>query len=208
MVVLRKDLGYRVVVLRLGHRRERDKRISTHVGLVARAFGAAGIIYSGEEDKSLIESLSRVVARWGGDGFEVSYTREWRGVIKEWREKGGCVVHLTMYGLPVDNVIDLVKRHRDILVIVGSEKVPREVYDIVDHNISIGTQPHSEVAALAIFLDRLFQGKELNIYFTDAKIAIVPTPRGKRIVNLENISEEKTHHLSHDRRFITDSLYH
>ena len=27
-------------VLRLGHRRERDKRITSHLGLTARAFGA------------------------------------------------------------------------------------------------------------------------------------------------------------------------
>ncbi len=30
----------RLSVLRLGHRRERDKRITSHLGLTARAFGA------------------------------------------------------------------------------------------------------------------------------------------------------------------------
>ncbi|MGI0148094.1 MAG: tRNA (cytidine(56)-2'-O)-methyltransferase, partial [Thermoplasmata archaeon] len=34
----------RVTVLRLGHRPSRDKRVTTHVALVARAFGAAGIL--------------------------------------------------------------------------------------------------------------------------------------------------------------------
>ena len=46
-----------IVVLRLGHRRARDKRISTHVGLVARAFGAQKIIYSGEKDQKLLDSI-------------------------------------------------------------------------------------------------------------------------------------------------------
>ena len=30
----------RLSVLRLGHRRQRDKRITSHLGLTARAFGA------------------------------------------------------------------------------------------------------------------------------------------------------------------------
>lgn len=184
MIILRKDLGYRVVVLRLGHRVARDKRISTHIGLVARAFGASGVIYSGEEDMGVIESLSRVAARWGGDGFEASYTSRWRDFVKEWRARGGCAVHLTMYGLPIDHVMDLIRGCREILVIVGSEKVPRDVYEMVDHNVSVGSQPHSEVAALAVFLDRLFEGRELSIGFTDAGIYIIPTPRGKKIVNV------------------------
>ncbi|HDN90942.1 MAG TPA: tRNA (cytidine(56)-2'-O)-methyltransferase, partial [Candidatus Aenigmarchaeota archaeon] len=42
----------RIVVVRLSHRKKRDQRVSTHVALVARAFGAEGIFYSGEKDKS------------------------------------------------------------------------------------------------------------------------------------------------------------
>jgi tRNA (cytidine56-2'-O)-methyltransferase len=196
MIVLRKDLEYRVYVLRLGHRVERDKRVSTHVGLVARAFGASGIIYAGDRDDEMMSSVIDVVDRWGGDGFEVSYTQSWRKIIENWRVEGGCVVHLTMYGIPVDDVIELIRRCRDILVIVGSEKVPREVYQLSDYNVSIGSQPHSEVAALAIFLDRLFQGRELKIIYTDAKIAIIPSPRGKVVLNIDAVREEKTHHSS------------
>ena len=33
-----------IVVLRLGHRLERDKRVTTHVGLVGRALGARGML--------------------------------------------------------------------------------------------------------------------------------------------------------------------
>ncbi|MEM5871528.1 MAG: tRNA (cytidine(56)-2'-O)-methyltransferase, partial [Candidatus Aenigmatarchaeota archaeon] len=54
-----------IYVLRLGHRIHRDERISTHCGLVARAFGADGIIYSGEHDEKLIESVKRVSEEWG-----------------------------------------------------------------------------------------------------------------------------------------------
>jgi tRNA (cytidine56-2'-O)-methyltransferase len=33
----------RITVLRLSHRVGRDERVTTHVGLTARAFGASGI---------------------------------------------------------------------------------------------------------------------------------------------------------------------
>ncbi|MDD3564451.1 MAG: tRNA (cytidine(56)-2'-O)-methyltransferase, partial [Methanothrix sp.] len=56
----------RVVVLRLGHRPERDKRITTHVGLVARAFGAEEMILAGRYEK-LVSGLEDVAHRWGGD---------------------------------------------------------------------------------------------------------------------------------------------
>ena len=50
-----------VYVLRLGHRPQRDKRISTHVALTARAFGAKGI-YFDRYDKSVFESVGEVVS--------------------------------------------------------------------------------------------------------------------------------------------------
>jgi tRNA (cytidine56-2'-O)-methyltransferase len=48
-------------------------------------------------------------------------------------------------------------------------------------NIAVGNQPHSEIAALAIFLDRYFQGKELVNTFENAKMRIIPSSRGKRV---------------------------
>jgi tRNA (cytidine56-2'-O)-methyltransferase len=47
--------------------------------------------------------------------------------------------------------------------------------------VSVGNQPHSECSALAIFLDRYFEGKELERDFDGAKIKIVPKERGKAI---------------------------
>ena len=40
-----------IEVLRIGHRPGRDKRVTTHVALVARAFGAGGIYIPGGDDK-------------------------------------------------------------------------------------------------------------------------------------------------------------
>ena len=170
-----------VWVLRLGHRRERDVRLTTHVALVARAFGCDGIILSGEKDDSVIKSVRKVVEKWGGH-FEIKYERNWKKVIKRW---GGKKVHLTMYGIPVDDEIKRIRRYKNILVIVGSEKVPSEVFELVDWNISITNQPHSEAAALAIFLDRYFAGKELRKKFEDAKVEVIPQKRGKKIIKLK-----------------------
>ncbi|MEM4232772.1 MAG: tRNA (cytidine(56)-2'-O)-methyltransferase, partial [Thermoplasmata archaeon] len=63
-----------------------------------------------------------------------------------------------------------------------AEKVPREVYDLADMNVSVGNQPHSEVAALAIFLDRYSGGKVLERDFGGA-LTVVPNPRGKTVVD-------------------------
>jgi len=177
----------KVVVLRLGHRLGRDKRISTHVGLVARAFGAAGIVYVGEVEESVLNSLRKVVETWGGPFF-VEKTSSYRQFIREWKKKGGIVVHLTMYGINIEGT-DIIERIRatgkDILVVVGAEKVPRDVYEMADFNVAIGNQPHSEVAALAVFLDRLFGGKELTRQFKGARLVIIPSERGKVVKRVE-----------------------
>ena len=167
-----------IVVLRLGHRPERDKRITTHVCLVARAFGADGIIVGASEDHHVRDSVEDIVDRWGGHFF-IKFESQWRKILRNW---SGKIVHLTMYGIPVDSVIGNIRTAGDLLIVVGAEKVPREVYDLADYNVAIGNQPHSEVAALAIFLDRLFEGKELNREFKNAKLKIVPQEGGKKVV--------------------------
>ena len=168
-----------ITVLRLGHRPQRDKRITTHVALVARAFGADEIIITTKDEK-IEKNVNDMVKRFGGD-FKIVTGIPWKKVVKEF---SGTIVHLTMYGLPVDEIISKIHRDRDLLIIVGAEKVPREIYEIADFNISIGNQPHSEVAALAIFLDRFFKGKELNREFRNAKIKIVPQQKGKKVIRI------------------------
>ncbi|AIU70907.1 tRNA 2'-O-methylase [Thermococcus eurythermalis] len=176
-----------IVVLRLGHRPERDKRITTHVALTARAFGADKIIIAAEEDEHVRESVEDVVKRWGGP-FEIEFDPGWKKILKEWREKG-VIVHLTMYGIHVDDAMPKLKEElkagKDILVVVGAEKVPRDVYELAHYNVAVGNQPHSEVAALAVFLDRLLDGEGLRKEFEGAKLKIIPQERGKKVVQLE-----------------------
>jgi tRNA (cytidine56-2'-O)-methyltransferase len=171
-----------VEVLRLGHRGDRDKRISTHVALTARALGADRIIFTTEDDH-VENSVKKVVESWGGN-FEFVVEKHWRKYIKEFKKRG-IVVHLTMYGANINEIMPEIRelsKDKDILVIVGAEKVPKEVYELADYNVSVGNQPHSEVAALAIFLDRLFEGKTLYRDFENAKIKIVPSNKGKVVI--------------------------
>ena len=175
----------RVYVLRLGHRPERDKRITTHVGLVARAFGANGFILADICDEHVMESIRGVLERWGGR-MHLECGVPGKRYVREWKRSGGEGIHLTMYGLHVDDVIDEIRESpRPKLVVVGAEKVPWFYYEEADYNVAIGNQPHSEVAALAVFLDRLYMGEELRVEFPGARLRIVPSPRGKRVVSLE-----------------------
>ena len=171
----------KVWVLRLGHRRIRDQRITSHCALVARAFGAKGITYSGDKDENLEKSIRKVVEKWGGQ-FEINYEKNWKKVIKIWK---GKIVHLTMYGLPIQDVVKKIKgSKKNLLVIIGSQHVPGEVYHLSDWNVAVSNQPHSEVAALAVFLDGFFDGKELKKEFQKSKIKITPHEHGKKVLKV------------------------
>lgn len=163
-----------IKILRLGHRAGRDDRISTHVGLTARQWGADEVVFSGEKDSNMIQSQEDIIERWGGD-IDISYTENWRKQIKNF---DGFKVHLTMYGQRIGQKMDEIRQNYqdqgDILVVVGAEKVPRWVYKNVDLNISVGNQPHSEISALAVFLDRLQEG-EIREEFEDAEIRVEPS---------------------------------
>ncbi len=171
----------KITILRINHRHHRDHRISTHVGLAARALGANGIIYSGEKDEALIESINKITGKWGGP-FECRYDPKWKSIVKAWKIKGGKVVHLTMYGLRIqDKIKEINDDKSDLLIIVGSEKVPWDAYELADWNIAVTGQPHSEVAALAIMLEKLNK-KSLDVKFKNAKIKLNPCKMGKDIV--------------------------
>ncbi|MCF3653426.1 MAG: tRNA (cytidine(56)-2'-O)-methyltransferase [Aigarchaeota archaeon] len=177
----------RITVLRLGHRIARDKRVTTHVALVARAYGAHEIIITGDRDDNLIRRIEIIVEKWGGP-FSARFEDNWREVIRRFKEAGAAIIHLTMYGVNLPDIIDEIRRiwrdGKDLLVIVGGEKVPGEVYGLADYNIAVGNQPHSEVAALATFLDWLQEGEELRREFSNAKLKIIPSPRGKKVIRL------------------------
>ena len=170
-----------ISVLRLGHRRERDKRITSHLGLTARAFGADKIILCGEEDKSPLETWSSVTSRFGGN-FDCYYEPKPLNFLRKIsKTKSSTIIHLTMYGQDLEEIIPKIPNDKSMIIVVGGTKVPGEVYGLSDYNISIGNQPHSEVAALAIFLNTWVGRIDPSEKFNGGEIKVIPSIRGKKV---------------------------
>lgn len=170
----------RIEVLRIGQRLVRDDRVTTHVALVSRAFGASKIIMQ-EVNPEIKKTISDINRTWGST-FEVEITDNWKKVLKA-KKNSFKIVHLTMYGENIDSVKDKLRQEEQILIVVGAEKVPREVYDMADYNVAVGNQPHSEISALAVLLDRILQGKQFLKKHENARKEIIPTKRGKKVLD-------------------------
>jgi tRNA (cytidine56-2'-O)-methyltransferase len=172
----------KILILRLGHRIQRDQRITTHVGLTGRALGAEGMLLD-SDDSGIEKSMNEVVKRWGGS-FYVRRISNWKNEIKKWKGSGGKVIHLSMYGVNLPDVISDIVSENDLLIVVGAEKVPPEVYELADWNVAVGNQPHSEIAALSIVLDRLQTASgidPLRTKFPGGELEINPNLRGKEV---------------------------
>ena len=106
------------------------------------------------KDKKIEDTINSVSDRFGGN-FKIKTGVNFKKLLKQWP---GTIVHLTMYGDELEKSINKINKKDDLLIIVGAEKVPPHIYHEADFNIAVGNQPHSEVAALAIFLDRYTKG--------------------------------------------------
>jgi len=169
-----------IEVLRIGQRLVRDDRVTTHVALVARAFGARKI-YMNEVNPKIKNTLEQINNTWGSN-FEISFIDNWMQLMKKRKKESAKIVHLTMYGENVNDVASSLEKENDLLIVVGAEKVPRQVYDLADYNVAIGNQPHSEVSALAVLLDRIMKGKQFSFSYENAEREIIPTKQGKDVV--------------------------
>lgn len=167
----------KVSILKISHRIHRDYRLDTHLALAARAFLADDLYYSGQKDSKFEDSISKVVVKFGGN-FSASFVENYKQFIKDFN---GIKIHLTVYGQNFNDFINKIK-NENLLIIVGGEKVPGEVYSLVDYNLSVKNQPHSEVSALALVLDRIFKDKNAKDFFKDPEIRIVPNKKGKTVV--------------------------
>ncbi len=174
-------------VLRIGQRVVRDDRVTTHVALVARAFGASKI-YMNEVNLEIKDTLNKINQTWGGN-FEIKFISDWKKIIKEKKTNSVKIVHLTMYGENINKLASSLQKEENILIVVGAEKVPREIYDFADYNVAIGNQPHSEISALAVLLDRIQGGNQFLIKFENSVREIIPTKRGKNVIMKETMDK-------------------
>ena len=168
-----------IEVLRIGQRILRDDRVTTHVALVARAFGASKI-YMNEVNPEIKDTIKKINNTWGGE-FEIEFITNWRNVISS-KKNTSKIIHLTMYGEDINEIQKNIQEEKDVLIVVGAEKVPREAYDKADYNVSIGNQPHSEISALAILLDRIQNGVQFEKKFDNSKRVIIPSNNGKNVI--------------------------
>ena len=175
------DIGPEIIVLRLGYRIGRDPRITTHLGLVARAFGATKFFVSGDEDKKMFDTIKSVNTNFGGK-METGYIEKPIKWMRDFVKNGGQLIHLTMYGLPYKKKVSEVSLIKPIAIVVGGPKVPAETFQISTFNMAVGNQPHSEVAALGLLMDQLVsESQSLNL-FDDAKFTIIPDSDGKNVI--------------------------
>ncbi len=170
----------KIEVLRIGQRLVRDDRVTTHVALVSRAFGASKILMQ-EVNPEIKKTISDINRTWGST-FEVEIIDNWKKVLKS-KKNSFKIVHLTMYGENINSVVDKIRQEEQVLIVVGAEKVPREAYDLADYNVAVGNQPHSEISALAVLLDRVLQGRQFLKKHENAQKEIVPTKRGKKVLD-------------------------
>lgn len=169
-----------IVVIRLGHRIGRDIRTTTHVCLTARALGAKKVFVCGDKEEKTLQTVRKIARKWGGN-FKIQYSDSKIKILKKLKKQGYCLVHATMYGKPIQGAEKKIALKQKIGIIVGAEKVPKEIYEIAEYNIAVTNQPHSEIAALAVLMDRIQKGKEMGKKFLKAKIKIIPTERGKKV---------------------------
>ena len=141
--------------------RGRSKTVRGREGIIVTALG--------EERLTLLEILGLDESE-----FEIG---EKIYIGKEGRTK----VQSVLGKLDYTKISATIQKQKKILVVVGAEKVPREIYEKSNFNVSVGTQPHSEISALAVFLDRIQQGKQFEKKFGDSKRKIIPAKNGKNV---------------------------
>jgi tRNA (cytidine56-2'-O)-methyltransferase len=183
-------------VLRLGYRKGRDPRITTHLALVSRALGATRFLLAGDEDEDLFANVASVNERFGGE-MQCEHVGGGLGWLKRFSQEDagdglpGVVVHLTMYGEPYRQVIPQIRRDRPVTVVVGGAKVPGDVFEHAHYNVAVGNQPHSEVAALALFMEAWYGEGGTERHFPNARLVIEPSARGKSVHDLERLNESE-----------------
>lgn len=186
-----------IEVLRIGQRVVRDERVTTHVALVARAFGASKIMME-DMFPELKKTVDNINSRWGGN-FKLEFIKDWKDVLKTRKRQGYTVVHLTMYGQNANEIIDTIKNDLShTLVVIGAGKVPIEVYKLADYNVSITNQPHSEIGALAVFLDKIYDGDTDYKFQNTGKFEIVPSNSGKKVREKQLNKYRTLEQMEHD----------
>ena len=101
-----------IEVVRIGQRLVRDDRVTTHVALVSRGFGAERI-YMTEVNPEIKETVEKINNTWGGN-FEVEFIEKWKTVVKKKKNEGFKIVHLSMYGESINDAQEKIQDEKKI----------------------------------------------------------------------------------------------
>lgn len=144
--------------------------------LTARAFGASSVVLtssSHEINSKLKRFCNSVANKWGGN-FSVQFISNWKSYISS--KTNYKTVYLTRYGISIQKQQYSIRSYKNVLLIISTDKERPELNKISDFNISITAQPHSSIAAMAIFLNMYYAGRELSLNFSKAQYKVVPSP--------------------------------
>ena len=124
-----------IEVVRIGQRVVRDDRVTTHVALVSRAFGAEKIFMT-EVNPEIKDTLEKINKTWGGN-FMVEFIDKWKSIIKKKKEENFRIVHLSMYGENINDVQEKLREEESGVYGVGANGSFRKLsFTGVDFTIS------------------------------------------------------------------------
>ena len=150
------------------------------MGLAARAFGASSIIFTTPKNSRVVRYFKGLSARWGGN-FNVEFTNDWRKELDV--KKNYKVVYLTRFGVPIRSVESILRTYKNLVVVVSTTD-NKSAIRRADFNVSISTQPHTNISAISVFLHEFYSGRELALHFENARYKVVPAARGMRVARI------------------------
>ncbi len=151
-----------------------DAKNMENLVLTSRAFGASAITFMAADAKLKSRTTnycSKVNERWGG-GFTVGFCSNWRRFIAQ--KKNYKTVYLTMFGVNLRKLDQTIRTYKNLIIIVSLHEYAKEIYKAADFNISISSQPHTMLSAIAVFLNSYYRGRELALHFENAAYKIIP----------------------------------
>lgn len=140
------------------------------IALASRAFGASSVIFTSRKNNKLVNYFKSVNRQWGGR-FEIRFERDWERVLEE--KKRYEKIYLTKSGAPIGKMMYRIRTYKNILLIATLAENLKKLDGMIDYNVSVTTQPHSSVSAIAVFLHMFFSGRELAVRFNNARSKIV-----------------------------------
>ncbi len=165
-------MGFTISILAIGRSTYEE---NLDLCLTSRALGASEITFIGKKSSKLTRYINNLNANWGGK-FKVSYAKSYKEVLKA--SSKYAKICLTRYGIPLQTKIYTLKTYKNIVLVVPLNENIKVLQNLTNFNISVSSQPHCGVAAIAVFLHEFYSGRELSMHFENAKYKLVPTEHG------------------------------